>query len=53
MKSVLKMAADGFIAHVLLTLFPLGVLSSTVNPDTFRISDLDRQIRFEDAAACG
>ena len=51
MKSILKMAVEGFMVHALLPLFPGGVLSTRVNPDTFRIR-VDGQIRF-DYATCG
>ena len=37
MKSIFKMVAKDFMAHALLPLLPLGVLSTRVNPDTFRI----------------
>ena len=39
------------MAHALLLLFSSGVLSTRVNPDTFRIR-VDGQIRFE-YATCG
>ena len=45
-ESILKMAAEGFMAYALLPLFPRGVLSTRVNPDTSRIL-VDGQIRFE------